>query len=42
MVSTLLSRHRDAAVIFFVVVVVTGFNLWQHGGDPPRGYTEFN
>lgn len=37
-----LSRHRDAVVIFFVVAVVTGFNLWQHGGDSPPGYTEFN
>jgi CubicO group peptidase (beta-lactamase class C family) len=42
MAATILPRHRDAAVIFFVVAVVTGFNLWQHRGDPPLGYAEFN
>ena len=42
MTAAQLSRHRDAIVIFLVVIVVTGFNLWQHRGDPPPGYTEFN
>jgi CubicO group peptidase (beta-lactamase class C family) len=37
-----LSRHRDAVAIFFVVIAVTGFNLWQHRGDPPPGYVELN
>ena len=42
MMAAQLSKHRDALAIFFVVVAVTGFNLWQHRGDPPPGYTEFN
>ncbi len=37
-----LSRHRDTIVILFVVIVVTGYNLWQHEGEPLPGYTEFN
>jgi len=42
MVAALLSRHRDAVVILFVVAAVTGLNLWQHRGDPPPGYNGFN
>ncbi len=42
MVAALLSRHRDAVVILFVVALVTGFNLWQHRVDPPLGYNRFN
>ena len=29
-------------MIVLVVLVVTGFNLWQHRDDPPLGYIEFN
>ncbi|HUV33798.1 MAG TPA: serine hydrolase [Candidatus Desulfaltia sp.] len=41
MKSSLLSRHRDALIMTVVVLMVTGFNLWQHRDDPPLGYTEF-
>jgi len=41
MVSTLLSRYREALIMAVVVLMVTGFNLWQHRDDPPLGYIEF-
>src|SRR4030042_1741647 len=34
----MLRRHRDTAILLFIVLAFTGFNVWQHRDDTPAGY----